>query len=77
MRTITDLKLNTKELIDETLAILDNSNVDYENAGIWPLIPKSEHLDDYVDVFVKGIPKTTDLDLIQAPKPGSEMNTFT
>lgn len=56
MRTITDLKLNTKELIDETLAILDNSNVDYENAGIYYLISKSEHLDDYVDVFLKGIP---------------------
>jgi hypothetical protein len=55
LRTVKDLNLFNKEEVEETISLLEKSEEDYIRAGIYYLLVNTELLEEYIDIFLKGI----------------------
>jgi predicted NACHT family NTPase len=50
------LGLNSKEIVNNIVSVLASSDSDFVRFGLYYFIHKSECLDEYIDVFLDGIP---------------------
>lgn len=55
LRTLADLKLNSKETINEILSKFRNTEIDILRAGIYFILQNSDYNNDYVDIYLEGI----------------------
>lgn len=52
---LTNLKMNTKEVIENLISFLRTSQNDWVRYGLYYLIYESDFLDNYIEVFLEGI----------------------
>ena len=64
---LADLKLNSKEVIDEVLKKLRNSPNGRIRYGIYYLINSSEHLDENIDIYLEGFQYCSKMEIVTDP----------
>jgi len=55
LMALADLKLNSREVVDQILSKLRSSNNDWVRYGLYYFILNSDYLDENIDVFLEGI----------------------
>lgn len=55
LMALTDLNYNEKEIVEQVVEALGNSQNDWVRYGLYYFLHNSEYLDDHIDVFIDGI----------------------
>ena len=55
LRALSDLKINSKEVVKQIVSELRDSKSDWVRYGLYYFLHTSEHLDEYIDIFLEGI----------------------
>ena len=55
LMALADLKLNSREVVDQILSILRSSDDDWVRYGLYYFLLNSDYLDENIDVFLEGI----------------------
>ena len=70
LRALTDLRLNSQEIINQLLPALRTSESDWVRSGLYYLLYNSDYLDENIDVFLEGI-KYTEIVIADATPMGT------
>ena len=55
LMALSDLNFHAKEIIEQVVEALGNSQSDWVRYGLYYFLHNSEYLDDYIDIFIDGI----------------------
>lgn len=55
LRALTDLRLNSQEIINQLLPVLRTSESDWVRSGLYYMLYNSDYLDENIDIFLEGV----------------------